>query len=87
MSTKTRRKRRAIIRRLAETDITNTMMQMVATLYRQGVEIPCTITVEDRAVRWIVTATKSSRAVYDGDTADHVFLIHVGVKAERMERP
>jgi len=58
------------------------MSVLVAQLVKQGVALPCTITIDDGAMHLVVTATRGSKT-YDEGTSDEAFLINVSVASRR----
>jgi hypothetical protein len=67
------------LRKLAHrTDIVEMLTEMVCTLVRQGIDLPCTMTIDDGVVSLVINAKRTS-ATYDRNTLDETFLLEVDV--------
>ena len=77
-TTETKRSYRRIANLAQRTDISDTLAQMVRKLTQKGIELPCTITIDDGMVHLVVTAERGS-ATHCKDTPYEMFLINVQV--------
>jgi hypothetical protein len=84
-TSKPHRRQVSRLKRIAdETDIQDLLASAIGNLVNHGIDLPCTMTINDGSVHIVVTARRGSKT-YNIDTPDEAFLIDCEFRSYRID--